>query len=158
MPSVTPTWERPSEVRSFVAQGLWAGCERFADESVALGFVGPDDRLVAGFVYHNWNPTAGLIELSGYSSRRDWTTRAVIREIFAYPFDVVGVRMVVARHSEHNRRVIRIWNALGATQYRIPDLRGPDEAEIICTYSREAWRKYLEKGTAYGQAIRTKAA
>ncbi|WP_420012243.1 hypothetical protein [Tateyamaria sp.] len=51
--------------------------------------------------------------------------------IFRYPFDQIGCRAVVARHSEQNTRVIRIWRALGATQTKIPELRGPNEAEVV---------------------------
>lgn len=150
MSKAVPTWDYPDETRHFVEVGLWAGRERFPAESVALGFAREGEGLVAGFIYHNWNPAAGTIEVSGYSTCRDWCGKAGLQAIFSYPFETVGVRMVVARHSEHNARVIRIWRSLGAQQYRIPALRGPDEAEIICTYSREAWLAYQKKGKANG--------
>lgn len=126
-------------VAAFVAGEL--GFTRGFGECKAIGFM-DGTGIVAGFVYHNWNPEAAVIEISGASTRRNWATKGVVRSIFAYPFDQLGCQMVVARHSVHNRRVRRIWRALGASEYVIPRLRGRNEAEAVATLTVEAWRKF----------------
>jgi RimJ/RimL family protein N-acetyltransferase len=105
----------------------------------AIGFGNP---LVAGVVYHNWNPEGRVIELSAASTTRKWVTRANLKVIFGYPFDELECQLCVARISEHNARARRIWRALGATEYRIPRFYGRDEAMIIATLPVEAWRAF----------------
>lgn len=153
MPDLVATWDYPDAVRTFVANGIWGGGQQFPAESVGLAFASPGEGIVAGFVYHNWHPEAGVIEISGYSARRNWSTPDRVRELFRYPFEVVGIRMVVARHSENNTRARRIWKALGATETLIPDLRGPGEAEAVATLSRAAWERWSNKGKTYGQKL-----
>ena len=106
----------------------------------AVGFLDGKGRLEAGIVYHNWQPEQGVIEISAASIHRKWLTRDRIKEIFGYPFDGIGCRMVVARIGEHNARARRIWRSLGAKEYAIPELRSPTEAEMIYTLTAEQWR------------------
>lgn len=122
------------KVVSFVCKAL--GFERDFGECQAIGFY--DGSLVAGVVYHNWNPEAGVIEISAASLNRAWLTRENLRLIFEYPFEI-GVQTVVCRTSEHNKTVRRIWKALGANEFVIPRLRGPNEAESILTLTKEDW-------------------
>ena len=131
-------------IAAFVAAQL--GFIRGFEGYSAIGFGEP---LTAGFIYHNWNPEAGTIEVSGASTRRNWAGRDEVKAIFGYPFDELGCQMVVARHSVDNARVRRIWKALGASEYIIPRLRGRDEDEAIATLTVEAWRAFersLDRG------------
>jgi RimJ/RimL family protein N-acetyltransferase len=131
-----PVFGRGSEVAAFVAEQL--GYTRGFGECAAIGFGNP---LVAGVVYHNWQPEHGVIELSAASTRRDWLTRGNLRTIFEYPFTQIECQLCVARISENNARARRIWRALGATEHIIPRLRGRDESEVIATLTIEAWRQ-----------------
>lgn len=116
------------------------GCERGFGNCVALGFIDDASETVdAAIVYHNWQPEAGVIEISAGSTRRDWLTRDRLLRIFGYPFDELNCRLVVARIGEHNRRTRRIWRSLGAVEYLIPALRSPQEAEVISIITRDAW-------------------
>ncbi len=124
-------------VERFVA-ALIPGCERGFGEAQGIGFLDGAGRLVAGVVYHNWNPESGVIEISAASTCRDWLTRDRLKEIFAYPF-AIGCRMAVARIGEHNRRARRIWRSLGADEFIIPALRSPTEAEVVYTLTSEQW-------------------
>lgn len=107
----------------------------------AIGFLDDFGVLEAGVVYHNWSPEAATIEITAASIHRKWGTRGRLRAIFAYPFDVVGCQLVVARTGERNLGPLRIWRALGADEYRIPRLFGRDEAAIITTLTVEQWRE-----------------
>ena len=116
------------------------GCGRGFGACRALGFIDDESQTVdAAIVYHNWQPEAGVIEISAGSTRRDWLTRARLLRIFGYPFDELNCRIVVARIGEHNARTRRIWRSLGAVEYLIPALRSPQEAEVISVLTREAW-------------------
>ena len=153
---LTAVWDMPAAVEAFVSLGLW-GDLRGVGACQALGYA---DRtgLVAGILYHNWQPDAGVVEITSYAARHDWLTRGRLIEIFAYPFDRVGCRMAVARIAENNRRTRRIWRALGARETLIPDLRGPGEAECVQTLAADDWRKSKFMRSIYGQAQSSEAA
>jgi RimJ/RimL family protein N-acetyltransferase len=138
-----PVYGRNQYVAAFVARQL--GFSRGFEAFTAIGFGEP---LEAGIVYHNWNPEAGLIELTAASKSRSWLNKANLAAIFDYPFGQLGCQLCIARISEHNARARRIWRALGATEYVIPRLRGPNEAEVIATLTREAWEERTHRGKA----------
>ena len=123
----------------FVARQI-EGAERGFGNCVTMGVV-DGNRLIAGMVFHNYSPKSRTIELSGSATSKRWLTRSVFNAMFGYAFNQVGCQMLVARHSEHNKRLRRMWNAVGATEYLIPRLRGENEAEAIATYTAEAWRE-----------------
>ena len=122
----------------FVAHQI-KGADRGFGNCVAMGVV-DGETLIAGMVFHNYSPECGTIELSGAAISKRWLTRQIFNSMFGYAFDQIGCQMLVARHSEHNTRLRRMWKAVGATEYLIPRLRGRDEAEAIATYTAEAWR------------------
>lgn len=123
----------------FVARQI-KGAERGFGNCATMGVI-DGKTLIAGMVFHNFNPECGTIELSGAATSRRWLTRAVFNAMFGYAFDQCGCQMLVARHSEHNTRLRRMWSAVGASEYLIPRLRGRDEAEAVATYTAEAWRE-----------------
>jgi len=135
-------------VARFVADNI-PGCSRGFGPCQAVGFE-KDGRLVAGVVYHNWNPETGVIEISAASTCRNWLNRDNLGEIFGYPFRI-GCRLVVARIAEGNNRARRIWRSLGSDEYIIPALRSPHEAEVIYTLSADQWQASFGK-RIYGQA------
>lgn len=106
----------------------------------AIG-VAKDGRLVAGVVFHDWNPAAGTIELSIAATSRRWLTRPVMAALARYVVDGAHAQLAVMRASERNRAACRIAEAIGFTPHRIPRLRGPDEAEIIFTMTADDLRR-----------------
>ena len=131
-----PVWDMPREVEAFVSLGLW-GDLRGVGECTALGFA-DQDGLVGGILYHEYDPDAGVIELTSYFSRRDWLNRSRLQMVFDYPFSFA--RLAVARIAETNTRARRIWRAFGATETRIPNLHRPGVAMCVCTLSSDDWR------------------
>lgn len=128
----------PDHIQAFVSLGLW-GDLRGVGDCQAVGFYDGKD-LVAGVLYHNFDPDAGVIEMTAYSARRDWLTKDRLQSIMAYPFTGAGCRMVVARIAEGNARARRIWRSFGAKEYLVPDLRRAGEAECIQTLAADDWR------------------
>ena len=96
-------------------------------------------QVVAGVVFHNWSPEAGVIELSCAAENKRWMTRGVMRTALGYVFDLLECQSAVARTAETNITVRKLWKALGAQEYVIPRLRGVNEAEAILVLPKEAW-------------------
>lgn len=96
-------------------------------------------ELIAGVVFHNYCPESGVIEISAASTTPRWMTRTAINAIFDYTFESAGCQMVLTRTSEHNTTVRKLWPRLGADEFSIPRLRGPQTAEVIFTLTREQW-------------------
>ena len=96
-------------------------------------------EIVAVVAYHNWNQKAGVIELSAASSTPKWLTRAVLKEMYDYPFKFIDCQMVVKRVSEKNKGLLAQFERLGFKFHEIPRLRGRNENEIICTLTKEDW-------------------
>lgn len=127
-------------IACFVAAHI-NGCERGFADFTTLG-VTEEGRLVAGVVYHNYSPEAGVIELSAAATSKRWLTRRVLKAMFGYPFDEIGCQLAVLRVSEENRGMVEIARRFGFTSHRIPRLRGREEAEIIFTLTDNDWRAH----------------
>lgn len=134
---MTPVFNRADEVAEFVARGIFSPGRGFGAAS-AIGFK-DNDELVAGVVFHNYEPECGVVEMSAYAKRQDWLNRARLKLIYGYPFDQLKCRIAVARYSQGNARVGRIWRALGAQEIVLPDMRADGENEILALLKREAW-------------------
>lgn len=143
---MTPRWS--GRAAEWVAAHI-DGCERGFGECQALGIYDKAGTICAGVVFHDWNPERGLIEMSAAATDRRWLTRGVAAVVLGYAFRVA--RMAVARTSERNTPVRRLWAALGASEYLIPDLWGKGEAGVILTLTEPQWQKSrLHDGQAKG--------
>lgn len=117
------------------------GCERGFDKPVAIGVL-DGERLIGGTCFHNYNPEAGVIEMSSAGTSARWLSRPMLKAIFGYVFDQLACQLVVMRVSERNERMIGIARKFGFDGYLIPRLRGRDEAEWIFTLTDEQWRQH----------------
>ena len=125
--------------------GAWVatripGCERGFGASCAMS-ISSDDEMVAGVVFHNYSPEAGVMEMSAASDDSRWLSKNVIRRIHEYIFDDAECQMSVMRVSEENTRMLSIGARVGYTPYLIPRLRGRYEAEVIMTLTDTEWRQ-----------------
>lgn len=144
-------------VTEFVGR-LIPGGERGFDKASAIGYV-LDGKIVGGTVFHNYDPEAGVVELTTAATSPHWLTRHTLRAIFAIPFDRWGCQMVVLRVAEDNFRMRHIARRFGFNEYVIPRLAGRDKATVIYTLTDDQWRTSpLEKRHARGQALRTEDA
>lgn len=94
----------------------------------------------AVLVFHNYQPEAGVIEVSAVADDAKWAQRGVLKEAFSYIYDQLGCQMAAARCDVSNDRVRRLWKAFGADEYVIPRLRGRQKDEAILTLTDDAWR------------------
>lgn len=97
-------------------------------------------RLIAGVLYHYFNPRDGVIEMSAGAIDKRWLTRPVLKAMFSVPFDLLKCQLAVLRVSENNKPMLRIAKAYGFNEYRIPRLRGRGEAEHVLTLTDDDWR------------------
>lgn len=134
---MTPVWGLDEHVVPFVAR--ICDLPRGFGECRSLGVLNGRGDIVAGIVFHNWSPEAGVIEVSCGATDRRWATRHVLRTGFGYAFDLIGCQMVVGRTHEKSAAVRRLWAAFGADEYIIPRMRGRAASEAVTCLTQEAW-------------------
>ena len=122
----------------FVAHAI-GGPDRDFGESVSMG-VFHGHKLIAAVVFHNWEPRAGVIELSAASVSKLWLTRPVFRQMFGYCFDRAGCQLAVLRVAAGNLPMRRIAKAYGFDEYILPRLRGRDKDEAVLLLTDDKWR------------------
>ena len=99
-----------------------------------------EGETVAGFVFHNWDPRNGIIEVSGASEHPRWATRQVVNTAMSYVFDTAGCQMLYARQHIENLPARRGWMKLGAVESIVPRLFGRDTVGTILWLTDDAWR------------------
>ena len=126
------------EIGRFVSRHIWGvtdGFERFC----SLG-VFDHNGLVSGVVYHNYQPSTGVIEVSAASDSRKWLSAGVLQKFISMPFDKLSCQAIIARHSAEAKHLRRMWTRVGGIEYVIPRLRGKDAPdEVLSVLTDDAW-------------------
>lgn len=134
---------KPDENRlvgDFVSRGIWGEPGRFRD-FCTMAVTDSRGVLIGAAVYHNWMPDEGVVEVSSFSTHRNWMSKAIIRAAFSMPFDTLACQAVVARYSSEAGHVRKFWRALGSDEFVLPRLRGKHEPpEVVAILSDDAWR------------------
>ena len=127
------------EVAQAVAS-LIPHCRRgFGPNVMSIGII-EDGALIAGLVYHNWDPEAGIIEISGAAlPGKRWLTRETIKHMYRYPFQVCGCQMVVQRTPADDERLLYMLLRYDYDLIPIPRMFGRDRDGVVCCLTREAW-------------------
>ena len=126
-------------VERFVA-GLIPRCADGFGPCQAIGVIDNDGRLLAGWVWHGWDPSAETMEFSGASLTPHWMTQDILHKLFSYAFDEVGCQMVLTRNSEGNKRLHRQLARYGFTRWDVPRLFGRGENGVFWTLTDNSWR------------------
>jgi hypothetical protein len=126
-------------VASFVA-ALIPTCHRgFGPNAKAIGVI-EDGNLIAGLVYHNYDPDAEIIEISGAAlPKKNWLTRGTIARMYQYPFLQVGCQMIVQRNSADDERLLGMLASYGYTFIHVPRMLGRDRDGVLCLLTYEDW-------------------
>jgi hypothetical protein len=137
------TWSvaKPHEIGAlsrWVAELIWPGRARDFGNCQGLAVM-ENDVLIAGMIYHNFEPDAGVVEISGAGTTKRWLTKETLRVLFQIPFKDWGCQAVVMRISDHDPTLQSILKRYGFEQYVIPRLRGRDENENVFVLTDEAW-------------------
>ena len=126
-------------VTRFVGSLIPNGDRGFGKAS-AIGYV-RDGDLIGGTVFHNYDPEAGVVELTTAAIDPHWLTRETMHAIFAIPFNQWGCQMVILRVAEDNKRMVRIAERYGFDGVLIPRLAGRDKGVWVFTLTDDAWRQ-----------------
>lgn len=129
------------QVVSYFVASLIPHCRRgFGEAAKAIGVINSDGQLIAGIVFHNWDPDAAIIEISGAALPGSyWLTRETLRRMFGYPFHQLGCQMVIQRTPADDERLLYVLARYGYTFVTVERLFGRHRDGVICTLTREAW-------------------
>ena len=145
-------------VSRFVASLIPFCAARGFGDCTAIGVAG-HGRLLGGFVFHDYAPEAGVIEISFAGIGGRWLTRPVLYGAFSYVFDELGCQMACARTPARSSRAVRMCRAYGFRQVTVPRLFGRSEDGIVSTLTAEDWRANgFHKENRHGQKQSAEAA
>lgn len=127
------------ELVSGFAAALIPHCRRgFGNKLRTMGVI-DDDQLIAGLVYHNYDPEAGVIEISGAATSPRWLSRRTLLLMHSYPFFECEAQMIVQRTPADNIRLLSILARYGYMLIKVPRLFGRDRDGVICLLTYEDW-------------------
>ena len=125
-------------LEQFASERIWGKPKEFGiGQAMAVVH---KQRVIAAMFYTNFDPDAGIIEMSGAADTPRWLTRKVLWEIFAFPFNKLGCQAVFMRGDSENNHLTRILPAYGFKRYDIPRLRGRDKIESVYVLSDDDWK------------------
>ena len=128
------------EVGNWVAEKIKSAY--FAEHSSAIGLQ-KDAKTIAGVIYENWNKRTVFCHIAAEGR----LTKAYLKAIFDYPFNVLNVEKIVVPVSENNQKSIKLVQNMGfVEEARIKD-GSPDGDIIFMTLARKDCR-FL--GVRYG--------
>jgi RimJ/RimL family protein N-acetyltransferase len=129
-----------AEIADFVAQ-LIPHCRRgFGPNAKAMGILDRDGILIAGVVWHNWDPDAGIMEISGAAlPGAPWIRRGTLARIYRYPFLELNCQMIVQRVRADNEALLGVLARYDYGFSKVPRLFGRDCDGIVCTLTIEDW-------------------
>lgn len=107
-------------------------------DSTSLGIL-KDRKPIAGFVFHDFKPSAGTVQYSGASTTPEWGNGASLHQIFSYMFDGLGCQMVMTGNSERNTGLHRLLERLSHKKHIIERAWDRETALYFWTLTREDW-------------------
>jgi len=126
-------------VSQFVAS-LIPHCRRgFAPTAKTIGVVDEGDKLIAGVVFHNYDPEAEMIEISGAATTPRWLSRGMVARMHQYPFHQCGCQMVAMRIPADNERLLRQLAVYDYGFVLVPRLFGRDRDGVVATLTDDDW-------------------
>ncbi|MGI8397803.1 N-acetyltransferase [Agrobacterium deltaense] len=131
-----------NEISAFsrwIADLIWPGKGRDFGNCQAMAIC-EDGELIGGMVWHNYEPEAGVIEISGAATSSKWLTRKTLAAMFGIPFKEWGIQCLVMRVAPEDEALHRMLKAYGFDLYVIPRLRGRDRDEHVFILTDDAWR------------------
>jgi RimJ/RimL family protein N-acetyltransferase len=105
-----------------------------------IGVVDNAGKLIAGIVFHNYHPEAGVIEMTVSALPRSrWMTRETFRRIHQFVFERCACQTLMLIVPADNEALLRQPAHLGFIFVRVPRLLGRDRDAVLCLLTAEAW-------------------
>ena len=134
-------YDHSAEVSKFVGLLIpHVGARGFGIAARAIGVIDEEGKLIAGIVYHHYDPPAEIIEISGASTSRRWLTRGTIARMYQYPFMQCGCQMVYQRTPADDEHLLGMLAAYDYTFTMVPRMFGRHRDGVICTLTVEDWQ------------------
>lgn len=123
-----------------------------AGDSSAIGLIDlKTDELIAGVVYDNYNGRSVCMHVAAVPGAR-WMTREYLWVCFDYPFNQLGVNVIIGLVDSTNVPAQKFDENLGfSLSARIPNA-GKVGDLLIYTMDRAACR-FLDMGAKYGRKV-----
>jgi RimJ/RimL family protein N-acetyltransferase len=100
--------------------------------SVGIGVVN-EGRMLAGIVYHDYQPENQTIQLSMAAASPMWARRPIIAGLLKYPFEQLGVYKVWTGTPADNEKALKVNKHIGFKQEAILAHHfGPKRHGIVC--------------------------
>lgn len=102
---------RNEDVAAWVAERI-PDCHYGFKDCTAIGVVS-GERMIAGVVYHQYQPEFGTIQLHIATESPMWARRETIRQLLAYPFIQLGVFKAWVCMAEDNHKAVETVKHIG---------------------------------------------
>jgi RimJ/RimL family protein N-acetyltransferase len=110
----------------------------------ALG-VTDGQSIVAGVVFHDYQPACGTIQVSVAATNPRWATRAIIKEILSYPFHQLKVRKVWSAMPLKNERAIKFNKGIGFKQEAVLSHQFGDDHAVITRMFKKQFEQLFKE-------------
>lgn len=115
---------------------------------VATGF-DASDRLLAAFVFHDYQAKFGTCQLSGAAADPHWASRSIVRAVLSVPFLQYQCGLVWCACPHTSDRTIRLLKALGFIQEAIlKDRFGKGSHAVITRMDRHDYERRYYRDSA----------
>jgi hypothetical protein len=132
-------YEHHEGVAGFVA--ALTGLRRGFGKCKAIGVL-KDGRPIAGIVFHDYNPEAGIIAITGGALPKcGWLTRETLWRMYEFPFVQLKCQMVMQLTPADNEGLLEQLARGGYMFVKFPRAFGRDRDGVICLFTREAWEQ-----------------
>lgn len=91
-----------------------------------------DGELIAGVVFHDYQPEYKTMQVSMAASTPKWASRGTIRELLAYPFIQLGIQKIWTATPHTSERVIAFNKGIGFKQEAVLARHFGDSHAVIC--------------------------
>lgn len=98
-----------------------------------------NDSLIAGVVYHDWNPTYRTICIQLVSDSPKWATRRTIEMLGNYPFVFLNCQRVTALINSDNVSALRLAEGVGFKREAVLERAAGDKDIIVLRLFQEEW-------------------
>lgn len=105
----------------------------------AIGIMTDDGKPLAGFVYHEYFPEFGLMQISAAADSAKWATRSSIKHILSYPFVQLKVRKLWTATPLKNERALKLNRGIGFKQEAVLAHHFGEDHCVICRMFRKQY-------------------
>lgn len=106
----------------------------------AIGVLNAADQLVAGVVYHNYDPDCLSVELSFAADTPKWLTRKLICELLNYPFETMGLNRITGCTPDNATSALAFLERFGFKREGVAkDGFGPGVNAVVSRLLKREW-------------------